>query len=222
MTTKEPEQEPELEQEQENESQNSDHNIENLISEEAPKKKKDNNESSDNIGNNDDNDNYDYNDNNNVSIIVETSPKKKRRMDDDNDNSIKLSPEKNTKKSTKRMKEEIKIKGIRRSKKSTIEGKEIILSNNDFIKYKEKDNEKKAINNNKESYYRIEKLPKEDKGKKGGKNLFLNDSLKGSKKNKNNEYLETENTTTDTSLEKEKNVTEFLQRAQTIKYKGYN
>ena len=178
MTTKEPEQEPELEQEQENESQNSDHNIENLISKEAPKKKKDNNESSDNIGNNDDNDNYDYNDNNNVSIIVETSPKKKRRMDDDNDNSIKLSPEKNTKKSTKRMKEEIKIKGIRRSKKSTIEGKEIILSNNDFIKYKEKDNEKKAINNNKESYYRIEKLPKEDKGKKGGKNLFLNDSLK--------------------------------------------
>ena len=90
-------------------------------------------------------------------------------MDDDNDNSIELSPEKNTKKSTKRMKEEIKIKGIRRSKKSTIEGKEIILSNNDFIKYKEKDNEKKAINNNKESYYRIEKLLKEDKGKKGGK-----------------------------------------------------
>ena len=141
-------------------------------------------------------------------------------MDDDNDNSIKLSPEKNTKKSTKRMKEEIKIKGIRRSKKSTIEGKEIILSNNDLIKYKE--NEKESINNNKEHYYRIEKLPKEDKGKKGGKNLFLNDSLKGSKKNKNNEYLETENTTTDTSLEKEKNVTEFLQRAQKIKYKGYN
>ena len=160
-------------------------------------------------------------------------------MDDDNDNSIKLSPEKNTKQSTKRMKEEIKIKGIRRSKKSTIEGKEIILSNNDFIKYKEKDNEKKAINNNKESYYRIEKLPKEDKGEKGKKNLFLNDSLKGSsfqatrkklgkifftkrKMNKNNEYLETENTTTDTSLEKEKKVTEFLQRAQKIKYKGYN
>ena len=238
MTTKEEESEPELEQEQENESQNNDDNIANLIFEEAPKKKKtkkttkvkakekkDNNESNDSIGNNDDNDNYDnndYNDNNNVPLIVETSPKKKRRMDDDNDNSIKLSPEKNTKKSTKRMKEEIKIKGIRRSKKSTIEGKEIILSNNDFIKYKEKDNEKKAINNNKESYYRIEKLPKEDKGKKGGKNLFLNDSLKGSKKNKNNEYLETENTTTDTSLEKEKNVTEFLQRAQTIKYKGYN
>ena len=216
-----------MEEEQENESQNSDHNIENLMSEGAPEKKenKDSNESNDNIDNNDDNDSYDnndYNDNNNVSLIVETSPKKKRRMDDDNDNSIKLSPEKNTKKSTKRMKEEIKIKGIRRSKKSTIEGKEIILSNNDFIKYKEKDNEKKAINNNKESYYRIEKLLKEDKGKKGGKNLFLNDSLKGSKKNKNNEYLETENTTTDTSLEKEKNVTEFLQRAQKIKYKGYN
>ena len=116
----------------------------------------------------------------------------------------------------------IKIEELRKSEKSTIEGKEIILSNNDFIKYKEKDNEKKAINNNKESYYRIEKLPKEDKGKKGGKNLFLNDSLKGSKKNKNNEYLETENTTTDTSLEKKKNVTEFLQRAQKIKDKGYN
>ena len=81
---------------------------------------------------------------------------------------------------------------------------------------------KKAINNNKEPYYRIEKLPKEDKGKKGKKNLFLNYSLKGSKKNKNNEYLETENTTTDATLEKEINVTEFLQRAQTIKYKGYN
>ena len=34
------EKEPELEQEQENESQNSDHNIENLISEEAPRKKR--------------------------------------------------------------------------------------------------------------------------------------------------------------------------------------
>ena len=119
-------------------------------------------------------------------------------------------------------KQQIKIKGIRRSKKSTIEGKEIILSNNDFIKYKEKDKKNEAINNNEEPYYRIEKLPKEDKGKKGGKNLFLNDSLKGSKKNKNNEYLETENTTTDTSLEKEKNVTKFLQRARKIKYKGYN
>ena len=38
------------------------------------------------------------------------------------------------------------------------------------------------------------------------KNLFLNDSLKGSKKNKNNEYLEKENTTTDATLEKEKKV----------------
>ena len=171
-----------MEEEQENESQNNDDNIENLISEEALKKKKDNNESKDNIDNNNDNDSYDNNDNNNVSIIVETSPKKKRKMDDDNDNSIKLPLEKNTKKSTKRMKAEIKIKGIRRSKKSTIEGKEIILSNNDFIKFKEKDNEKKAINNNKESYYKIEKFPKEDKGKKGKKNLFLNDSLKGSKR----------------------------------------
>ena len=78
------------------------------------------------------------------------------------------------------MKEEIKIKGIRRSKKSTIEGKEIILSNNDLIKYKENEKEKEAINNNKGPYYRIEKLPKEDKGKRGKKNLFLNDSLKGS------------------------------------------
>ena len=37
-----------------------------------------------------------------MSLIVETSPKKKRRMDDNNDNSIKLSPEKNTKKSNER------------------------------------------------------------------------------------------------------------------------
>ena len=50
-----------------------------------------------------------------MSIIVETSPKKKRRMDDDNDNSIKLSPEKNTKKSTKRMKDKIKIEECRKS-----------------------------------------------------------------------------------------------------------
>ena len=78
-----------------------------------------------------------------MPLIVETSPKKKRRLDDDNDNSIKLSPEKNTKKSTKRMKDEIKIKGIWRSKKSTIEGTEITLSNKDFIKYKEK--EKKQL-----------------------------------------------------------------------------
>ena len=104
----------------------------------------------------------------------------------------------------------------------------------------EKNNKQsETFNNNKEPYYRIEKLPKEDKGEKGKKNLFLNDSLEGSsfqatrkklgkmfftkrKKNKNNEYLETENTTTDDTLSKEKKVTEFLQRAQTIKYKGYN
>ena len=67
----------------------------------------------------------------------------------------------------------------------------------------EKNNKQsETFNNNKEPYYRIEKLPKEDKGKRGKKNLFLNDSLKGSKKNKNNEYLETENTTTDTTLKK--------------------
>ena len=96
---------------------------------------------------------------------------------DDDDNSIKLSPEKSTKKSTKRMKDKIKIEENRKSEKSTIEGKEIILSNNDLIKYKE--NEKETFNNNKEPYYRIEKIPEEDKGKKGEKNLFLNDSLKG-------------------------------------------
>ena len=80
-----------------------------------------------------------------MSLIVETSPKKKRRMDDDNDNSIKLPLEKNTKKSTKRMKDKIKIEEIRKSEKSTIEGKEIILSNNDLIKYKEKDKKMKQL-----------------------------------------------------------------------------
>ena len=35
-------------------------------------------------------------------------------MDDDNDNSIKLSPEKNTEKSTKRMKDKIKIEESRK------------------------------------------------------------------------------------------------------------
>ena len=110
----------------------------------------------------------------------------------------------------------------------------------DKIRIKEsRKSEKETFNNKKGPYYRIKKLPKEDKGEKGKKNLFLNDSLKGSsfqatrkklgkifftkrKKNKNNEYLETENITTDATLEKEKNFTEFLQRAQKIKYKGYN
>ena len=81
-------------------------------------------------------------------------------MDDDNDNSIKLSLEKNTKKSIKRMKDKIKIEESRKSEKSMIERKEIILPNNDLIKYKEKEKEKEAINNNKETYYRIEKLHK--------------------------------------------------------------
>ena len=80
----------------------------------------------------------------------------------------------------------------------------------------EKNNKQsETFNNNKKPYYRIEKLLKEDKSKKGKKNLFLNDSLKGSKKNKNNEYLETENTTTDANLKKEKRITEFLQRDKT-------
>ena len=34
--------------------------------------------------------------------------------------------------------------------------------------------------------------------------------------------IKTENTAIGATLEKEKNVTEFLQRAQKIKYKGYN
>ena len=34
--------------------------------------------------------------------------------------------------------------------------------------------------------------------------------------------IKTENTAIGATLEKEKNVTEFLQRTQTIKYKGYN
>ena len=60
----------------------------------------------------------------------------------------------------------------------------------------EKNNKQsETFNNNKEPYYRIEKLPKEDKGEKGKKNLFQ------------------------ATIKK---VTEFLQRAQTIKYKGYN
>ena len=71
------------------------------------------------------------------------------------------------------------------------------------------------------------------------KNNFLTESLKNSiylstkkklgkifftkkRKNKNNDYLETENTTLEATLEKEKNVNEFLQRAKTIKYEGYN
>ena len=70
-------------------------------------------------------------------------------------------------------------------------------------------------------------------------NKFLTDSLKKTifqetkkrlgkifftkrKKNRNNDYLETENSTGEAILEKEKNVNEFLQRAKTIKYQGYN
>ena len=52
-----------------------------------------------------------------------------------------------------------------------------------------------TFNNNKEPYYRIEKFPKEDKGEKGKKNLFQ------------------------ATIKK---VTEFLQRTQKIKHKGYD
>ena len=66
----------------------------------------------------------------------------------------------------------------------------------DKIRIKEsRKSEKETFNNKKGPYYRIEKLPKEDKGEKGKKNLFQ---------------------------ETIKKVTEFLQRVQTIKYKGYN
>ena len=66
----------------------------------------------------------------------------------------------------------------------------------DKIRIKEsRKSEKETFNNKKGPYYRIEKLPKEDKGEKGKKNLFQ------------------------ATIKK---VTEILQRAQTIKYKGYN
>jgi len=70
------------------------------------------------------------------------------------------------------MKDKIKIKELLKSEKSTIEEKEIILSNDDLIKYKEKEKEKEEINSKKEPYYRIEELPKEDKEKKGRKICF--------------------------------------------------
>ena len=60
----------------------------------------------------------------------------------------------------------------------------------------EKNNKQsETFNNNKEPYYRIEKFPKEDKGEKGKKNLFQ---------------------------ATRKKITDILQRAQAIKYKGYN
>ena len=66
----------------------------------------------------------------------------------------------------------------------------------DKIRIKEsRKSEKETFNNKKGPYYRIKKLPKEDKGEKGKKNLFQ------------------------ATIKK---VTEFLQRTQTIKYKGYN
>ena len=49
----------------------------------------------------------------------------------------------------------------------------------DKIRIKEsRKSEKETFNNKKGPYYSIEKLPKEDKGKRGKKNLFLKDSLK--------------------------------------------
>ena len=42
------------------------------------------------------------------------------------------------------------------------------------------------------------------------------------KKNINNDYIETEPSSTETTIEKEKNVTEFLEKAKGITYKGYN
>ena len=42
------------------------------------------------------------------------------------------------------------------------------------------------------------------------------------KKNKNNDYIETESTSTETTIEKEKNVAEFLEKAKEITYRGYN
>ena len=42
------------------------------------------------------------------------------------------------------------------------------------------------------------------------------------KKNINNDYIETEPSSTETTIEKEKNVAEFLEKAKGITYKGYN
>jgi len=42
------------------------------------------------------------------------------------------------------------------------------------------------------------------------------------KKNKNNDYIETESTSIEATIEKEKNVAEFLEKAKGITYRGYN
>ena len=111
---------------------------------------------------------------------------------------------------------------------------------NEVISNKEEENNdyyNKYNNNKKNNYYN--NIDKKPKGNIGRMNKGLTDSIKKSifretkkklgkifftkkRKNKNNDYLETENTTTETTLEKEKNVNEFLQRAKTIKYQGYN
>ena len=111
------------------------------------------------------------------------------------------------------------------SKKSELISDQDEDYNNKYIKRKKFNNEEKSVKRKIEKNILIENLLSnsikksifEATKKKIGKIFFTK-----RKKHKNNDYLETENTTAELTLEKEKNVTEFLERAKTIKYNGYD
>ena len=116
--------------------------------------------------------------------------------------------------------EEIPIKKKKKTKKS--KDKEIKIKENDEEDLKDEeikkdvDEDKIRDNNIGESGKSLQSSIFNETKKKLGKIFFTK-----KKKNKNNDYIETDVVGTESTLQKEKNVTAFLEKAKGIKYKGY-
>ena len=194
-------------------------------------------------------DTYEDVDNENEDIIeIKVKKKKKKKKttktkEKEEEENLEKNEEEEVK--PKKKKKKKKIKEDEDKKEEKIENEEKEIDDEEIPKKKKKKKKKKTEDDENE-------IIKEDKidryqdsteesvvQKKDKKKSNENDLLKSSvydetkkklgkifstkkNKNKNNDYIETETIPSESTVEKEKKVVEFLEKAKGIKYKGYN
>ena len=172
---------------------------------------------------------------------VKTKKKKKKKKDTNNDNI-----EDNLETQNEIIENETiskqKKKKKKKKKENLDEDQDDNFGDDDIYKIKEGKN----LKNNDDSNNNINDEEKEEKDKNEIKESKYNDNIKTKKqnlkssvfdetkkklgkifftkkkKNKNNDYIETEISGTESTIQKDKNVVEFLEKAKGITYKGYN
>ena len=204
----------------EEENQKEDNESNNIIEEEAPKKKKKIKKKSDYNNDEDLNQKEDNNINNIEEEVPKTKKKIKKKSDDNNVEKKKqnedfehdnINEDEENQKIRKKSGKNNKQKGRKSGKKDKTKENDIQTSISEKDKDENKDNFKYNIFNIPLSNSLFMKTKK-----KLGKIFFTK-----KKKNKNQDYIETETISTESTIQKEKNVSKFLEKAKDIKYKGY-